>query len=120
MDDKVYSIILILILTVFEFSPPLGFETRPQSGVSIGWLVLFIAILISEIASAILIVKKPKIGASLAIITAVLNLIQIIADQLHLMQPEVAPLGYTLLECSVGLFSLALIYFAWKLKSFMK
>jgi cytochrome bd-type quinol oxidase subunit 2 len=97
----IISIICILILTVLEFPAPLGFETRPQSEVSIVWLVLFLVILVIEIAAAILIIKKPEIGANFAIVAAVLNIIQIIADQLHLMQPEVAPLAYTLLEYSV-------------------
>jgi hypothetical protein len=107
------SVIAILILTVFEFPPPIGFETRPQGGVSPFWLVLFLAILVTEIATIPLIFKRPKLGAKLAIVAAVLNILQICADQLHLMQPEVAPFGYLMLEYSVGLFALALAYFAW-------
>lgn len=113
----IISIICILILTVLELPAPIGIETRPQNDVSLFWLMLFLVILISEIAAALLIFKKPKIGANLAIIAGVLNIFQIIADQLHLMQPEVAPFVYTLLEYSVGVFALALIYFAWKVKS---
>jgi len=36
--------IAILVFTVLEFPPPIGFETRPQSNVSSIWLVLFLAI----------------------------------------------------------------------------
>lgn len=38
----VISIICILIFTVLEFPAPLGFETRPQSDVSMIWLGLFL------------------------------------------------------------------------------
>ncbi|HEY3374583.1 MAG TPA: hypothetical protein VGK02_05935 [Candidatus Aquicultor sp.] len=110
------SVITILILTVLEFPPPIGFETRPQNNVSMIWLVLFLAILVTEIATIPLIFKRPKLGANFAIVAGVLNIFQIFADQLHLMQPEVAPFGYTLLELSVGLVALALIYFAWNAK----
>jgi hypothetical protein len=110
------SVIVILILTVLEFPPPIGFETRPQSGVSPFWLVLFLAILASEIAAIPLIFKRPELGAKLAIVAAVLNIFQIAADQLHLMQPEVAPLGYSMLEYSVGLFALTLTFFAWRVR----
>jgi hypothetical protein len=109
------SIIVILVLTVLEFPPPVGFETRPQGDVSMFWLVLFLVILLTEIATIPLIFKSLKLGAKFAFIAAFLNIIQIIADQMHLMQPEVAPLGYTLLELSVGVVSLALIYFTWNI-----
>ncbi|MFA6250430.1 MAG: hypothetical protein WC686_02875 [Candidatus Shapirobacteria bacterium] len=108
------AIIAILILTVLEFPAPIGFETRPQGNVSLLWLVLFLCILVTEIASIPLVLKRPKIGSKLAFFAAVLNIFQIIADQLHLMQPEVAPLGYTLLEYSVGVVSLFLIYYSLK------
>lgn len=107
------AIIAILILTVLEFPPPLGFETRPQGDVSIFWLMLFLVILITEIATIPLIFRRPKLGTILAFCAAFLNIVQIAADQLHLMQPEIAPLGYTLLEYSVGIFALMLAYFAW-------
>lgn len=106
------SVVAIIILTVLEFPPPIGFETRPQTNVSSLWLVLFLAIVISEIVAAAIIFKQPKLGARFAIVAGSLNIVQIIADQLHLMQPEVAPLGYTMLELAVGVFSLALIYLA--------
>lgn len=107
------AVIVILLLTVLEFPPPLGFETRPQGDVSRLWLLLFLAILVTEVGAIALIFKRPKLGAKFAIGAAVLNLLQIFADQLHLMQPEIAPLGYTLLEYSVGIVSLALLYCAW-------
>jgi hypothetical protein len=52
-------------------------------------------IVISEIAATLLIIKKPKIGANLAIIAGVLNVFQIITDPLHLMHPEIAPFAHT-------------------------
>lgn len=107
------SVVVILILTVLEFPPPIGFETRPQGDVSMLWLILFLAILVSEITAIPLIFKRPKLGVTFAIAAAVLNILQIFADQLHLMQPEIAPLGYTLLEYSVGIVALALAYFGW-------
>lgn len=109
-----FAIITILILTVLEFPSPIGFETRPQNGVSPLWLILFLAILVTEITAIPLIFKRPKLGFNLAICAGVLNILQIFADQLHLMQPEIAPLGYSLLEYSVGAVSLILIYIAWK------
>ena len=111
------SIILIFILTVLEFPAPLGFETRPQGDVSLFWLAFFLIILI-EIATIPLIFKSPKIGSIFGLVAGILNIFQVIADQMHLMQPEVAPLGYSLLEGGVVIISLALIYFSWKVHQF--
>ncbi len=68
------AVIIILILTVLEFPPPIGFETRPQGDVSMLWLILFLAILVTEIAAIPLIFKRPKLGANFAICAAVLNI----------------------------------------------
>ncbi|MFA5919450.1 MAG: hypothetical protein WC800_07940 [Candidatus Nanopelagicaceae bacterium] len=106
------TIILILVLTVLEFPAPIGFESRPQVGVSKLWLLLFFAIVLSESVAMIQIFKRPRFGALLAIGAGVLNLIQIIADLTHMMQPESAPWSYVALELSVGLLSLLLIYFS--------
>jgi uncharacterized membrane protein len=110
------SIIAILILTVLEFPPPIGFETRPQSDVSSIWLVFFLAILIVEFATIPTILRGPRVGAVLGITAAVFNILQVTADQAHLMQPEVAPLGYSLLEGTVVIASLALGYFSWEVR----
>jgi hypothetical protein len=106
------TVVALLVLTVLE----IGFEPRSQANVSPLWLTLFLAVLITEIAAIPLIFKRPKMGAKFAIVAGALNITQIFADQLHLMQPEVAPLGYTLLEYSDGLVSIVLIYFAWKVR----
>jgi hypothetical protein len=113
------SIIAILILTVLEFPPPIGFETRPQNDVSLFWLVLFLIILVTEIATIPLIFKRPKLGANFGLVAAILNILQVVADQTHLMQPEVAPLGYSLLEGTVVIASLVLIYFSWKVRQYI-
>lgn len=113
----VVSVILILILTVLEFPAPIGFETRPQNNVSLGWLFFFLTILITEIATIPLILKKPKLGSVFGIIAGSLNIMQVIADQLHLLQPEVAPLGYTILELSVAVISIGLIYLSIKIRN---
>lgn len=102
-------VVAIIILTILEFPAPIGFETRPQDNVSMGWLFLFLTIVVTEIATIPLIFKKPKLGSVFGIIAGSLNILQVIADQLHLMQPEVAPLGYALLEYSVAVFSVVLI-----------
>lgn len=107
-------IVTILIITVLEFPPPLGFETRPQSDVSPFWLLFFVVILVVEIAAIPLIYKRPKIGGELAILAATLNILQVLADQNHLMQPEIAPFGYSVLEGMVVIASLALGYFSWE------
>jgi len=60
-----------------------------------------------------MIYRRPGVGGAFGILAAILNILQIIADQAHLMQPEVAPLGYSLLEGMVGIASLALAYFSW-------
>lgn len=109
-------VIAIIILTILEFPAPVGFETRPQDNVSIGWLIFFLSIVITEIATIPLILKKPKLGSIFGIIAGSLNILQVIADQLHLMQPEVAPLGYTLLEFTVAAVSVGLIYVSVKIK----
>jgi hypothetical protein len=106
-------LIVIWILTALEFPPPLGFETRPQSNVSIFWLAFFIVILIVEIATIPVIYRRPSVGGGLGILAAILNILQVFADQVHLMQPEVAPLGYSILEGMVVIASLALAYFSW-------
>ena len=113
------AVVAILILTVLEFPSPIGFETRPQDNVSMLWLVFFLVILITEIVAIPLIFKRPLLGAKFAISAAILNIVQIFADQLHLMQPEVASFGYTLLEYSVGIVALALIYFASKIYKYI-
>ncbi len=110
------AVIVILILTVLEFPPPIGFETRPQSNVSIIWLAFFIAILIVEIATIPVIYRHPSVGAGLGILAAILNILQVFADQAHLMQPEVAPLSYSILEGMVMIASLALAYFSWAVR----
>jgi hypothetical protein len=107
------AVIVILVLTVLEFPPPIGFETRPQSNVSIIWLAFFIVILIVEIATMPMICRRPSVGGGLGILATVLNILQVLADQTHLMQPEVAPLGYSILEGIVVIASLGLAYFSW-------
>jgi len=102
-------VVVIMALTIFELPAPVGFETRPQNNVSLGWLLFFLTIVVTEIATILLIFKKPKLGSIFGIIVGLLNIFQVIADQLHLLQPEVAPLGYTLLEYSVALVSIVLI-----------
>jgi hypothetical protein len=67
---------------------------------------------IVEVATIPLIYKRPSVGRTFGILAATLNILQIIADQAHLMQPEVAPFGYSLLEGMVGIASLALAYFS--------
>ena len=110
------AVVAILILTALEFPPPIGFETRPQVDVSRFWLLFFLVILITDIAAIPLILKRTELGRKVAIAAATLNILQVIADQAHLMQPEVAPLGYSLLEGAVVIACLALAYFAWNVK----
>lgn len=70
------AVIVILVLTVLEFPPPIGFETRPQSNVSIIWLAFFIVILIVEIATIPLIYRRPSVGGGLGILAAILNILE--------------------------------------------
>jgi hypothetical protein len=107
------TVIAILILTVLEFPPPIGFETRPQSDVASYWLAFFVIILVVEIVTIPMVYRRPVIGGGLGILAAILNILQVIADQTHLLQPEVAPWGYSVLEDLVVLASLALAYFSW-------
>jgi hypothetical protein len=99
-----------------EYPPPLGFETRPQTDVSLFWLVFFIVVLTVEIATVPMIYRRPGIGGGLGILAAILNILQVFADQAHLMQPEVAPLGYSVLEAMVVITSLVLAYFSWVIR----
>ena len=110
------AVIVILVLTALEFPPPIGFETRPQSNVSIFWLAFFIVILIVEVATIPMVYRRPSVGGGLGILAAILNVLQVLADQAHLMQPEVAPLGYSVLEGMVVIASLALAYFSWAVR----
>jgi len=110
------AVIVILILTVLEFPPPLGFETRPQSDVSLFWLAFFIVILIVEMATIPMIYRRPALGGGLGILAAILNILQVLADQGHVMQPEVALFGYSVLEGMVVIASLVLAYFSWAVR----
>lgn len=112
------SIVANLIITALEFPPPIGFETRPQDNVSLLWLAYFVVVLIAEISAIPLIYKHPKLGAYFAIISAVLNIFFIIADQSHLLQPEVATPLYSAIEMAGAVVSIALVYFAWKVGRF--
>ena len=107
-------VVVILILTVLEFPPQLGFET--QADVSLFWLAFFVAILIVEIATIPMIYRRPRVGGGLGILAAILNILQVLADQAHLMQPEVAPFGYSVLEGLVVIASLSLAYFSWAVR----
>jgi hypothetical protein len=111
------TIIAILIITVLEFPAPIGFETRPQTNVSLLWLVFFLIIVMTEIAAIPLIFRRPSLGQKFGIVAGILNILQVIADQTHLMQPEVAPLGYSVLEGMAVIASIALIYFCLKLQN---
>ena len=73
------GVIVILILTVLEFPPPMGFETRPQSDVSAFWLAFFLVILIVEIATIPVIYGRPSVGGRLGILAAILNILQVLA-----------------------------------------
>jgi hypothetical protein len=106
------SVAAILILTVLEFPAPMGFETRPQAEVSPLWLEFFIAILIVEILVIPMIYVRPKLGANLGILGAILNILLVLADQAHLMQPEIAPFGYSMLELAVVVASSSVVYFS--------
>jgi hypothetical protein len=110
------AVAVILILTALEFPPPIGFETRPQSDVSPFWLAFFLVILIVEVLTISLVYRRPSIGGELGILAAILNILQVIADQAHLMQPEVPPFGYSILEGLVVVASLALAYSSWVLR----
>jgi hypothetical protein len=110
------SIIVTLIITALEFPPPIGFETRPQDNVSLLWLAYFFIILIAEISAIPLIYKRPKLGAYFAITAAVLNILFVIADQIHLLQPEVATPLYSAIEYAGAIVSVVLAYFAWKVR----
>lgn len=105
---------LMLYLTALEFPPPIGFETRPQDNVSMAWLGLFAAIVLSELAAIALIYVRPRIGAAFGLAAAALNILQVVADQSRLMQPEAPPLAYSLLEGLVALLSLALGVLCWR------
>lgn len=110
------SVIVVLILTALEFPPPIGFETRPQSDVAAYWGVFFVGILMVEIATIPMIYIRPSLGGGLGILAAVLNILLALADQAHLLQPEVAPFGYSVLEGLVVIASLALAYFSWAVR----
>jgi hypothetical protein len=107
------TIIVILVITALEFPPPIGFETRPQSDVSPVWLVFFLVILVVEIVTIPIVYRRPSIGGRLGILAATLNILQVLADQTHLIQPEVAPFGYSVLEGLVVIASLMLVYSSW-------
>ena len=107
------AIIVILILTFLGFPPPIGIETRPQSNVSLIWLAYFIVVLIVEIVTIPIIYRRPSVGRGLGIIAAILNILFVMADQAHLLQLEVAPLSYSVLQSMTVIPSLALAYFSW-------
>lgn len=77
------SIVATLILTILMFPAPIGFETRPQDNVSYFWLGLFLTILVAQIATLVLIFKRPRLGVISGLIAGVLEILQVIADQAH-------------------------------------
>lgn len=108
------SIVLILVITVLELPAPVGFETRPQDHVSLWWLALFGATVLAEILTLRLVRSRSALGAKLGILVGLLNIAMVVADQLHLMQPEVATTIYIMLEDGVVLISLVLLYASWR------
>ncbi|MFA5841605.1 MAG: hypothetical protein WC835_01415 [Candidatus Paceibacterota bacterium] len=112
----VVSIIANLVITALEFPPPIGFETRPQDNVSLAWLAYFFVILATQIAAISLILKYPKTGAYLAMTAAILNIFFVIADQVHLLQPEAATPLYSAIEGVGVIASLVIFYFAWEVR----
>ena len=61
---SIAAIIVILILTFLGFPPPVGIDTRPQSHVSLIWLVYFVVVLIVEIAALPMIYRRRIVGES--------------------------------------------------------
>ena len=110
------AIIVILILTFLGFPPPIGIETRPQSNVSLIWLAYFVIVLTVEIVTIPIIYRRPSVGRGLGIIAAILNILFVMADQAYLLQPEVAPLNYSVLQSMTVITSLALAYFSWAVR----
>ncbi len=105
-------VIAILILTVLEFPPPLGFETRPQSGVSLFRLGYFLVVLVVEVATIPMIYRRPSVGVGLGILAAILNILFVLADQALVIQPQAPTFSYSVLEGVVVIASLALAYFS--------
>ncbi len=110
------SVIVILILTALELPPLIGFETRPQADVAAYWGLFFVVVLVVEISTIPIIYIRPSVGGGLGILAAVLNILLALADQAHLLQPEVAPFGYSVLEGMAVITSLALAYFSWAVR----
>jgi hypothetical protein len=109
-------VVVLLFLVVLGFPPPLGLETRPQSDVSIFWLLPFVVTWILEILTLPMIFKRPAVGGLLGIVSAILSILGVVADQAHLIQPEVAPFNYSILQGIIVITSLALVYFSWRLR----
>jgi hypothetical protein len=74
------AVIVILSLTFLGFPPPVGIETRPQSNVSLNWLVYFVVVLIVEIAASPMIYRRSSVGGGLGILAAILNILFVLAD----------------------------------------
>jgi len=106
-------VIVIWIITALEFPAPIGFETRPQSDVSLFWLAYFLVILIVEVATILMIHRRPSVGGGLGILAAILNILFVIADEARLIQPEAPAFHYSVLEGTGVIASLALAYFSW-------
>ena len=71
-----------------------------------GWLLFFLVIFVVEVATIPLVFMRPALGRICALAAAALNILQVVADQAHLMQPEVASIGYSVLEGAVAIVSL--------------
>jgi hypothetical protein len=94
-------------------SKPIGIETRPQSNVSLIWLAYFVVVLVVEIATIPLIYRRPRLAGVVGILAAILNILFVVADQVHLLQPEVAPFNYSVLQGITVITSIVLVYFSW-------
>jgi len=111
------AVIVILILTFLGFPPPIGIETRPQSNVSLIWLAYFVIVLIVEISTIPMTYRRPSVGGGLGILAAILNILFVLADQAHLLQPEVASFSYSVLHSMSVIAFLALAYFSWVVRT---
>jgi hypothetical protein len=98
----------------FGFPPPVGIETRPQSNVSLVWLAYFFVVLIIEITTIPSHIQRSSLGGVIGILTAILYILFVVADQARLLQPEVVtPLSYSILQSVIVIGSITFAYFSW-------
>ena len=104
-EERILAVLLVIGIVLGFLLTPLGFETRSNELRSLGFAVFFIIVgLLLPIAALILMFRRPRIAALLAMIDAALSFLTAPADQAMFFFTSPPPTAVT-----VGEFILILV-----------